>query len=120
MLKHGTHTHTHSWPAHHLFALLLLLAGLLRSPFPLALGIYLRRERVLELEGYMVDDVDPCGQQDTSRLSEEQSGSEEAHRRAPVHGRAADIEGEARHHLVKQEAKVVTQESACYPQLVSR
>ena len=92
--------------------LLLLLARLGRGALALALGVDLRREGILEAQRDQVHDEHPARQEDAGGLSEEQGGAEEAHGRAPVHGRANYVEREARHHLVEQDSKVVTQERA--------
>lgn len=88
----------------------LLLSGLSSGSLALPLGVDARSEGILEPQGQDVNDQHLKGQQNTSRLAVEQGASEEAHGRAPVHGRAGDVEGEAGDHLVHQDAKVVAEE----------
>lgn len=88
----------------------LALAG--QGPPPLPLGIDLTSEGVLVSERDLVDDVNPGGDKEASRLPVEQGGAKEAAGGAPVHGRVGDAEGEARDHGVHEDAEVVAQEGA--------
>lgn len=101
--------------------LLKLLLGLVASlgSLLLALSIDGGGEWVLERNGNSVDDEDPKSEENTSGLSVEKSGSEEAERRTVIHRRAGDVEGEASDHLVLEDAKVVTKEGALDTQLPS-
>ena len=101
--------------------LLKLLLGLVTSLGSLlvALGIDGGGEWVLERNGNGVDDEDPKGEENTSGLSVQKSGSEEAERRAVIHRRAGNVEREASNHLVLEDAKVVTKEGALDTQLPS-
>lgn len=86
------------------------LGGLFSSTLTFALGVDSRSERILKSQGDVVDKANPEGEQDTGGLAIPNCGSEEAASRASVHGRACHIEGEASHHLVQENAKVVTEE----------
>lgn len=76
----------------------------------LTLSVDLRSEGILVSQGELVDNVDPDGEQNTSRLAIPQRGSKETAGRASVHGRASHVEGKASHHLIHKKAKVVTEE----------
>lgn len=92
--------------------LFLLLARFGRLTLALTFGVNPSSERVLEPQGDDVHDEHADGQRNTSRLAKDEGGSQKVHRRAPVHRGRCHVEGEASHHLVHQDAKVVAQEGA--------
>jgi hypothetical protein len=85
-----------------------LLARLGRSSLALSLGVNTSSEGVFEAQGKNVHGENLDSEEDTGRLAVKQGSSKKAHSRAPVHGCAGDVEGEASHHLIHQDAKVVT------------
>lgn len=89
---------------------LLLLLPL--GPLALALGIDLTRKRILKPQREHIHNIHPPRQQQARGLAKPERRPQEAHRRPPVHRRAAHVEGEPRDHLVHQDAKVVAQERA--------
>lgn len=91
----------------------LLLAGTgSLGPLLVALGVDGGSKGVLELDSDNVDEENPSSQKKTGGLAVKQSGAEEAHSGAIVHGSAGDIEGEAGNDAIHQNAKVVTEEGA--------
>lgn len=76
-----------------------------------SLCVDLSSEGVLQRQGDLVDDPDPRGQQQARRLAVQDGRAQEAARRAPVHGRISDVEGEAGNHVVHQDPEVVAEES---------
>jgi hypothetical protein len=67
------------------------------------------REGVLPVARNGVRNGDNARKQQPRGLAEPQGRGEEAQRGAVVHGRGRDVEGEARHGRVHQDAKVVAQ-----------
>lgn len=92
--------------------LVLLLPRLGSSPLAVALGINLRRKRVLKAQRNRVNDVHQPRKQNTSRLAKQQRGAQEAHRRARVHGGSGNIKRESSDHFIHEEAKIVAQKGA--------
>lgn len=81
-------------------------------PLRITLGVDASGEGVLEAQGNEIDKQHPDGQKNTGRLAKDEGGAQEAHGRAVVHGRVGDVEGEARDHVVHQDAEVVAQEGS--------
>lgn len=90
-----------------------LLAALLR---PLPLRIDLRRERILKAQCDLVDNQHESAENKPSRLSIPQRGAHEAHEASIVHWRPGNVEREARHDVVHQDAKVIAEICARDPQ----
>ena len=86
-----------------------LQALLAPGPLLIPLAIDHSREGVLKLPGNAVRDSHDTSQKQTSRLSVPERSREEAERRAVVHGRIGDVEGERCDWRVHQNAKVVAQ-----------
>lgn len=90
----------------------MLLARFGRLTLALTFGVNPSSERVLEPQSNDVHDEHAESQRNTSRLAKDEGSPQKVHRRAPVHRGRCHVEGEARHHLVHQNAKVVAQEGA--------
>ena len=94
---------------------LLALLSTLR-PLPLSLRIYLRRKRVLKGECNLIAHKYQRTQSQARRLAKPQRRADEAHHTAPVHRTARNIEREARHNIIHQNAEVVAQIRARHAQ----
>jgi hypothetical protein len=90
--------------------LFLLLARLLESPLLLPFSIDARCKGILKAQRSKVHSRHPRGEHQPRRLPKQQRRAQEAHRGAPVHGRAGDVEGKPRDHVVHEDAKVVAEE----------
>lgn len=95
-----------------LTSLVLLLARLGSSPLAIALGINLRRKRILKAQRNRVNNVHQSREQNTSRLAKQQRSAQEAHRRASVHGRSRNVKRESGNHFIHEEAEIVAQKCA--------
>jgi hypothetical protein len=104
ILSHRTHS-SGSEERH----LVLLLAS---SSLALALGVDASSEGVLVTQGDDVNNVYPDSQQKPGGLSIPKSSSKEAHSGTPVHGSAGHVEWKASHHVIHEEAEVVTKEGS--------
>lgn len=87
------------------------LDGLL-VPLPVPPGVDLRGERILVPQSNLVGNVHFQSKQQTRRLAVPERSAEEVHGATQVHRRACNVEWEARHRCVHQDAKVVSQVSS--------
>lgn len=100
--------------------LFLLLARFLSFSLLVTLGVDGGREVVFVAQRDLVYNIYPRSQHKSSGLAKQQRSAQEAQGRSCVHWRASHVEGETSHHFVKQDAKVVAQESSSDTQSVSR